>query len=43
MANEWDGELLLIVRSLGDTINVDVQLNDRLVRGANAHYGLLDC
>ena len=42
MADEWDGELRLIVRNLGDTINVDVQLNDRLVRSANVYYGVPD-
>jgi hypothetical protein len=42
MADEWDGELRLIVRNLGDTINVDVQLNDRLVRSVNVYYGLPD-
>jgi hypothetical protein len=42
MADEWDGELRLIVHDLGETINVDVQLNERLVRSANTLYGLPD-
>ncbi|MGO7377496.1 hypothetical protein [Rhizobium ruizarguesonis] len=42
MADDWDGELRLIVRNLGDTINVDLQLNDRLVKSVNSFYNLAD-
>ncbi|MBY3246009.1 DUF4263 domain-containing protein [Rhizobium laguerreae] len=42
MADDWDGELRLIVRNLGDTINVDLQLNDRLVKSVNSLYNLAD-
>ncbi len=38
MADEWNGDLRLIVHDLGDTINVDVQLNDRLVQSVNTLY-----
>lgn len=42
MADEWDGELRLIVRNLGETINVDLQLNDRLVKSVNSFYNQPD-
>lgn len=40
MDDKWDGELRLIVHDLGETINVDLQLNDRLVQSVNSYYNL---